>query len=213
LILRDYASGYQPIGFTLKIVETISITNDPAEPETDAMYVQVSSGYVNGQDQLTLNPVLHPTIRTSWDALAGKLKYSVRLDNSTYTDFVSAIKTLYIQIHLRIHQESETFPLPLTSQLSSINGSLLSICFVPGITLDQRKKQQQNRLLNYYGLQGYLATILSIDEAKLSGEQAGAGWIGSDSAPKEWKWVTGPTIDRVVNGCCLVLLKLSAMEY
>jgi hypothetical protein len=56
-----------PVHF--KIVETIS-TNDPAEPETDAMYVQVSSGYVNGQDQLTLsNLVLHPTITTSWDFL------------------------------------------------------------------------------------------------------------------------------------------------
>ena len=49
--------------------------------------------------------------------------------------------------------------------------------------------------LNYYGLKGYLATITSAEEAKLSGEQAtGQGWIGGSDAEKEgtWKWVTGP---------------------
>jgi hypothetical protein len=100
-------SGYQTYcPFTLKIVETISITNDPAEPETDAMCVQVSSGYVNGQDQLTLNPVLHPTIRTSWDALAGKLKLFSPSGITVPTPTSFRQKTLYIQIHLRIHQES-----------------------------------------------------------------------------------------------------------
>ncbi len=54
---------------------------------------------------------------------------------------------------------------------------------------------------NYYGLQGYLATITSADEAKISGEQAaGAGWIGGSDAETEgvWKWVTGP--EGLANG-------------
>jgi hypothetical protein len=39
-----------------------------------------------------------------------------------------------------------------------------------------------------------LATITSADEAKISGEQAGAGWIGGSDAATEGvrKWVTGP---------------------
>ena len=83
-------------GSSLKIVQTISITNDPAEPDTDAIYIQVSSGYVNGQDLLTLaNPTAHPTIITSWDAAAGKLKlYSPTGIKIPYIDFVSAIKDL-----------------------------------------------------------------------------------------------------------------------
>jgi hypothetical protein len=82
---------------------------------------------------------------------------------------------LYIQF-IYESRNQKLFHYHWTSQLSSINGSLLSIYFDQEL-LDQRKKQQQNHLLNYYGLQGYLATILSIDETKLSGEQAGAGWL------------------------------------
>jgi len=62
-----------------------------------------------------------------------------------------------------------------------------------GITWQQAKDTAEG--LEYYGLQGYLATISSLEEAQLSGKQAaGAGWIGGSDAAVEgtWKWVTGP---------------------
>lgn len=81
-------------GSSLKIVESLTITNDPAETETDVMYIQISSGYVSGQDLLSLsNANLHPKITTSWDATAGKLKlFSPTGIKTAYTDFVAAIK-------------------------------------------------------------------------------------------------------------------------
>lgn len=183
-------------GTSLKIVETISITNDPAEPDTDAIYVQISSGYVNGQDLLTLaNPTAHPTVTTSWDAAAGKLKlYSPTGIKVLYTDFVSAIQDVVF---------SNSSPAPSGVRNFSIN--LGQANFLPstghyyqfisnvGITWSNAKTAAE--ALSYYGLKGYLATLLSLDEAKLSGEQAsGAGWIGGSDADKEgeWKWVTGP---------------------
>ena len=183
-------------GTSLKIVETISITNDPAEPSTDAIYIQVSSGYVNGQDQLTLaNPTVHSNITTSWDATAGKLKlFSPSGNKILYTDFVSAIKDV---------EFSNSSPNPTGNRNFSI--TIGSANFLPstghyyeyvpliGITWTSAKVAAEG--LNYYGLKGYLATILSAEEAQISGEQAsGAGWIGGTDQEIEgtWKWVTGP---------------------
>ena len=48
---------------------------------------------------------------------------------------------------------------------------------------------------NFYGLQGYLATILSPEESQISAEQtSGSGWIGANDEDTEgvWNWVTGP---------------------
>ena len=45
---------------------------------------------------------------------------------------------------------------------------------------------------SYYGLQGYLATILSDEENQIAAEQSGgAGWIGASDQDVEgqWNWV------------------------
>lgn len=189
-------------GTSLKIVETISITSDPAEPSTEAIYIQVSSGYVNGQDQLTLtNPTTHSNITTSWDATAGKLKlFSPSGNKILYTDFVSAIKDVAF---------SNSSPNPTGNRNFSI--TIGSANFLPstghyyeyvpllGITWTSAKVAAEG--LNYYGLKGYLATLLTLEEAVISGKQAqGAGWIGGSDASLEgeWRWVTGP--EGLANG-------------
>ena len=58
-----------------------------------------------------------------------------------------------------------------------------------------QKLKQKTTTNKYYGLQGYLATLRTLEEAILCGKQAlGAGWIGASDASVEgrWEWVTGP---------------------
>jgi gliding motility-associated-like protein len=183
-------------GTSQKIVETISITNDPAEPDTDAIYIQISSGYINGQEQLTLsNPAAHPTIITSWDSVAGKLKlYSPTGAKILYTDFVSAIQDVVFSNSSPSPSGTRSFSITI-GQANYLPSTGHYYQFVSNIGITWTSAKTAAEALNYYGLKGYLATILSADEAQISGEQAqGAGWIGGSDAASEgtWKWVTGP---------------------
>ena len=62
-------------------------------------------------------------------------------------------------------------------------------------TWKQSKIDAESTNNEYYGRKGYLATLTSLEEATLAGDQApGQGWIGASDERAEgtWEWVTGP---------------------
>lgn len=181
---------------SINIVTGITISHDPSETGTQAVYIQISSGYSNGFDKLELsNPALHPSITTSWDVTAGKLKLSspTGIDVS-YSNFEYAIRDVVFSNSSATASGTKTFSITLgqANYLPS-NGHFYQ--FVPNVGITWSNAKAAAESSTYYGLKGYLATITAADEAKLSGEQAsGAGWIGGSDAETEnvWKWVTGP---------------------
>lgn len=198
------ATGNQTFcpGTSLNIVETVSITSDPAEPETDALYIQISSGYISSQDILTLsNPTAHPKIITSWDSFAGKLKLSSPTGAKIpYTDFEAAIKDIVYSNSSPNPSGTRNFSITI-GQANFLPSTDHYYEFVSSIGITWTAAKTAAEALKYYGLKGYLATISSVEEVRISGEQAkGAGWIGGSDVATEgvWKWVTGP--EGLANG-------------
>ena len=189
-------------GTFANIVDTVGITFDPLEPKTNAASVQISSGYIFGEDSLTLSET-HTTINFKWIPAEGKLKlYTSTGSDIPYTDFEAAIADVKFSTSSTSPSGTRTFSINLgTGQLSYLprNKHFYEYVYIPGITWIAAKAAATAR--TYDGLQGYLATLTDEDEAQLAGKQApGNGWIGGSDAASEgvWKWVTGP--EGLANG-------------
>jgi gliding motility-associated-like protein len=188
-------------GTSMKIVTDVTIT-DP-DNVINEIYIQISAGYVNGQDLLKLsNPLLHPTISVGpFNENTGKLRlYYESGPSSTAADFEAAIKDIEFSNSSTSPNGLRNFSITI-GQANYLPRNDHYYEFVPSLGITWTDAKIAAEANNYYGLQGYLATLTAADEAKISGEQAsGAGWIGGSDAETEgvWEWVTGPAIDRVV---------------
>jgi len=176
-------------GTSVPIAQSITIT-DPDDTSTTAVYIQISGGYVNGEDLLTLTGS-HPSITSTWDIIQGELTLQ---GPATYAEFEDAVLATEFSSSAVVPTGTRQFSITVgEANFLPSTGHYYEFISNPGISWTDAQIAADNR--TYFGLQGYLVTLTSQEEADFSGSQAqGVGWIGANDAAVEgeWRWVTGP---------------------
>ncbi len=187
------ASGnqlYCPLS-TIPIVTAVNIQNPTSSP-VNGVYIQISEGYDAQYDRLLLTGN-HPNISSSWDRTTGKLKLS-KNPGAPLNDLINALYNVNFQSNNRAIAGERVFSIT-TGQANYLSSTGHYYEYVADLGISWKDARNKAEQRTYNGLQGYLATLTSSEEAQLCGEQAdGAGWIGGTDEAIEgiWKWVTGP---------------------
>ena len=178
------------------IVTEFSIENNSGSTIT-AIYIQISLGYVPGEDVLRLTG--SHNISSSWNPIEAKLTLKSTTSEVDFNNLVNAVQDVVFYSSNPNPSQDKYFSITIGSA-NYLPSTQHYYEFVPSlsITWSAAKLAAENK--NYFGIQGYLATILSQDESDISGKLTnGVGWIGGSDQEVEgtWKWVTGPEAGTV----------------
>ena len=194
VLSADFRGAYCPLS-DIKIAENFTIT-DSDDTGLDFFTIQISEGYSNPSDLLELTGT-HPTVTARpFDIIEGKL---------ILEPTAPATQILYEDLEAAVRDIIFTSTDPDISGERSFSFTIGDANYLP--STEHFYVYEENNLVTwsdaknladtstYFGLQGYLATILTEEENQISGEQiTGTGWIGASDEDREgeWKWVTGP---------------------
>ncbi|MBW4507507.1 MAG: FG-GAP repeat protein [Scytonematopsis contorta HA4267-MV1] len=128
----------------------------------------------------------------SFDPNTGVLSFNGEANNGVYQEALRRVT--YTNTSNAPDTTARNIQFALGNLLSNPeNGHFYEFVSSPAVTWTDARNLSNGK--NYFGLQGYLATVTSSREQSLIQQKLQRnGWIGAsdEAAPNEWRWVTGP---------------------
>ena len=191
-IVAESETFYCPLS-RQNIVTSFNIT-DPDDTQVEAFFIQISLGYNEGEDFLELTNT-HPEITAIWNSTEGRLTLeSANGGLVDYTTIIAAVNDVVFFNTNPNNTTGKTFSYTIgDANFLPSTGHFYQ--FIPDMGISWTDAEVAAANLTFFGLQGYLATLTSAEEAQFAGNQiTGNGWIGGSDAQEEgvWRWVTGP---------------------
>ncbi len=124
----------------------------------------------------------HPTIAATWNANEAQININ-RLSggSANYTDIIAAVYDVVFSSN-NLDVGAKTFSLTAGSA-NYLASTDHYYDYVPSNLITWTDAKTTAESMNYFGLQGYLATLTTPDEAQIAGELSpGTGWIGASDA-------------------------------
>jgi len=172
----------------MPIVTDINISG--GDNSLDYVYVQIVTGYSLGLDELLLTGT-HPNISTSWSIETGLLTLT---GPASSEDFENAIRDIRFQTSENNFTQDKFFSVNL-GEANYLPATGHYYLYVQDVGITWHEALEAAEAQEFFGLQGYLATITTPEEVQITGEQAlGTGWIGGSDQAVEgvWRWKSGP---------------------
>ncbi|WP_423127949.1 PKD domain-containing protein [Gaoshiqia sp. Z1-71] len=164
----------------------ISITGDSIN---GGLKISIAN-YSRGEDFLKYSPV--GPVLAEWDEANGTLFLKGKATAAEYQEAVRNIQ--YVNLLERPTPDTRHIAITLTD-VDFLPSTGHFYQFIDSLDITWTRARAEAETKNYYGLQGYLATILSKEENDFIWTKVnGVGWIGASDAAVEgdWRWVTGP---------------------
>ncbi len=169
--------------------KTIIERSKPFLP-SEGVKISISNYHV-GEDLLTFTLSASPLV-WAWN---GQYGYGTLTGAGTAKDYMEALSAVYYlnKSGNPVRDTRFVSVSPLDADYLPHTGHFYKFISSPGITWSAARDEAAS--MQYYGLQGYLTTILDqVENDFITSKLVGVGWIGASDleVADVWKWVTGP---------------------
>ena len=153
--LDAYGKQLYSTGSQQSIATNFSITPGGAETGQIGLYVQISQGYINGEDTISLlNPASFPNIDVDWSDLEGKLTFKHKTDPEIlYSEIEALVLDIVYESSSANPDTDKTFSITVNRSTKAYSWKIIPIL------LRARRKAEEDNFVNSFPFSATLPEV------------------------------------------------------